>query len=77
MSLDVIDTGPITNHVNLVQTPRGQFAYVTIGGLNQVKVFRTTDFEQVTTISVGDLPHGIWPSGTAAASMSGSRTATR
>jgi YVTN family beta-propeller protein len=61
--LRVIDTGPITNHVNLVQTPGGQFAYVTIGGLNQVKVFRTTDFEQVTTISVGDLPHGIWPSG--------------
>ena len=46
-----------------MQTPRGQFAYVKIGGLNQVKVFRTTDFEQVTTISVGDLPHGIWPSG--------------
>jgi YVTN family beta-propeller protein len=61
--LRVIDTGPITNHVNLVQTPRGQFAYVTIGGLNQVKVFRTMDFEQVTTISVGALPHGIWPSG--------------
>jgi YVTN family beta-propeller protein len=61
--LRVIDTGPITNHVNLVQTPRGQFAYVTIGGLNQVQAFRTTDFEQVATIAVGDLPHGIWPSG--------------
>jgi YVTN family beta-propeller protein len=61
--LRVIDTGPITNHVNLVRTPRGQLAYVTIGGLNQVKAFRTTDFEQVATISVGDLPHGIWPSG--------------
>src|SRR6266404_5715391 len=61
--LRVIDTGPITNHVNLVRTPRGQFAYVTIGGLNQVKAFRTTDFEQVATIAVGDLPHGIWPSG--------------
>jgi YVTN family beta-propeller protein len=61
--LRVIDTGPITNHVNLVQTPRGQFAYVTIGGLNQVKAFRTTDFEQVATIPVGDLPHGTWPSG--------------
>src|SRR5499425_2627919 len=35
--LRVIDTGPITNHVNFVRTPRGQFAYVTIGGLNQVK----------------------------------------
>jgi len=61
--LRVIDTGPITNHVNFVQTPRGQFAYVTVGGLNNVKAFRTTDFEQVATIAVGALPHGIWPSG--------------
>jgi len=73
--LRVIDTRPITNHVNLVQTPRGQFAYVTIGGLNQVKVFRTTDFEQVATISVCRMGSGL--PGTAAASMSGSRTATR
>jgi YVTN family beta-propeller protein len=36
---------------------------VTIGGLNQVKVFRTDDFSQVATIPVGKLPHGIWPSG--------------
>ena len=61
--LRVIDTGPITNHVNLVRTPRGQFAYVTVGGLNEVKVFRTDDFTQVATIPVGALPHGIWPSG--------------
>jgi YVTN family beta-propeller protein len=61
--LRTIDTGPITNHVNLVRTPQGQFAYVTIGGLNQVKAFRTSDFEQVATIAVGALPHGIWPSG--------------
>jgi len=61
--LRVLDTGPITNHVNFVHTPRGQFAYVTIGGLNQVKAFRTADFEQVATIPVGALPHGIWPSG--------------
>src|SRR5712675_2775145 len=61
--LQVIDTGPITNHVNFVRTPRGQVAYVTIGGLNHVKAFRTTDFEQVATIPVGALPHGIWPSG--------------
>jgi YVTN family beta-propeller protein len=39
------------------------FAYVTIGGLNEVKVFRTDNFEQVATIPVGKLPHGIWPSG--------------
>jgi YVTN family beta-propeller protein len=61
--LRVIDTGPITNHVNVVRTPGGQFAYVTIGGLNQVKAFRTSDFQQVATIPVGALPHGIWPSG--------------
>jgi YVTN family beta-propeller protein len=61
--LRVLDTGPITNHVNLVSTPWGQVAYVTIGGLNQVKAFQTTDFERVATIPVGELPHGIWPSG--------------
>lgn len=57
------DTGPLTNHVNFARTKRGTFAYVTIGGLNQVKVFSTEDFAQVGTIAVGKLPHGIWPSG--------------
>ncbi|WP_198082841.1 YncE family protein [Variovorax sp. E3] len=57
------DTGPITNHVNFATTAKGSFAYVTIGGLNVVKVFRTDDFSQVATIPVGKLPHGIWPSG--------------
>lgn len=61
--LKVLDTGPITNHVNIVHNANGTFAYVTIGGLNEVKVFRTSDFSQVATISVGALPHGIWPSG--------------
>ena len=61
--LKVLDTGPITNHVNIVRNARGQFAYVTVGGLNQVKVFRTDDYSQVATIDVGALPHGIWPSG--------------
>jgi YVTN family beta-propeller protein len=58
-----IDTGPITNHVNFVRRPEGQFAYVTVGGLNEVKVFRTDGFAPVATIPVGALPHGIWPSG--------------
>ena len=58
-----IETGPITNHVNFARTAKGTFAYVTIGGTNEVKVFRTDDFSQVTTIPVGKLPHGIWPSG--------------
>ncbi len=58
-----LDTGPITNHVNIVHNANGSFAYVTVGGLNEVKVFRTSDFAQVATIPVGNLPHGIWPSG--------------
>jgi YVTN family beta-propeller protein len=61
--LKSIDTGPITNHVNFARNADGTFAYVTIGGLNEVKVFRTDDFSQVATIPVGKLPHGVWPSG--------------
>src|ERR1700677_2778480 len=61
--LTTFDAGPITNHVNIVRNAHGQFAYITIGGLNEVKVFRTDTFAQVATIPVGDLPHGIWPSG--------------
>jgi YVTN family beta-propeller protein len=61
--IKTIDTGPITNHVNFAHTSRGSFAYVTIGGLNQVKVFHTDDFSEVATIPVGSLPHGVWPSG--------------
>lgn len=62
-TIRTIDTGPITNHVNIIQNAKGMFAYVTIGGLNEVKVFRTDNFAQVATIPVGALPHGLWPSG--------------
>jgi YVTN family beta-propeller protein len=61
--LKTLDTGPITNHVNIARNARGMFAYVTIGGTNQVLVFRIDDFKQVATIPVGKLPHGVWPSG--------------
>lgn len=61
--IHTIDTGPLTNHVNFARTSAGTFAYVTIGGLNAVKVFRADTFEQVATIPVGRLPHGLWPSG--------------
>ncbi|WOH83861.1 YncE family protein [Bradyrhizobium sp. BEA-2-5] len=61
--IKTIDTGPITNHVNFAKTPKGTLAYVTIGGTNEVKVCRTDDFSQVATIPVGNLPHGVWPSG--------------
>ncbi|MDA9532018.1 YncE family protein [Bradyrhizobium sp. CCBAU 25338] len=62
-AIKTIETGPITNHVNFAHTAKGTFAYVTVGGLNEVKVFRTDDFSQVATIPVGSLPHGVWPSG--------------
>src|SRR5579863_8909618 len=48
--LKTLDTGPISNHVNIVRNVNGQFAYVTIGGLNEVQVFRTDDFSKVATI---------------------------
>src|SRR5881275_1566896 len=60
----MLDTGPITNHVNFVKNRNGKFVYVTIGGANEVKAFRRGDTpELVATIPVGELPHGIWPSG--------------
>jgi YVTN family beta-propeller protein len=61
--LKTLDTGPLTNHVQFARNAKGTFAYVTIGGSNEVKVFRTHDFEPVATISVGSPPHGLWPSG--------------
>src|SRR5229473_1856017 len=48
---------------NIVHNANGTFAYVTVGGLNEIKVFRTDDFSLVATIPVGKLPHGVWPSG--------------
>jgi YVTN family beta-propeller protein len=62
-ALKTIDTGPISNHVNFAHNANGTFAYITVGGLDEVKVFRTDDFTQVATIPVGHLPHGVWPSG--------------
>ena len=62
--LATLATGPITNHVTCVDNAHGHFAYVTVGGLNAVKVYsRQAPFPLVATIPTGDLPHGIWPSG--------------
>jgi YVTN family beta-propeller protein len=68
----VIDTGPVTNHVNFAGpgggtrvggASAGDFAYVTVCGENAVKVYRRTDQSLVTTIPVGACPHGVWASG--------------
>src|SRR5207249_11912602 len=59
----LLDTGPITNHVHFANNRNGKFAYITIGGANEVKAYRRgAKPELVATIPVGDLPHGIWPS---------------
>lgn len=62
--LATLNTGPLTNHVTLVDNANGKFAYVTVGEANAVKVYRRgSPPELVATIPVGDLPHGVWGSG--------------
>src|SRR5215471_19044619 len=51
--LKTLDIGPIANHVNIVRNANGMFAYITVGGLNEVQVYRTNDFSKVATIPVG------------------------
>jgi YVTN family beta-propeller protein len=61
--LATLETGPITNHVTLVDNENGKFAYVTVGEENTVKVYRRGDKpELIAKIPTGDLPHGIWGS---------------
>ncbi len=60
----VLETGPISNHVIFADNKNGKFAYITIGGSDEVKVYRRgAKPELVATIPVGELPHGIWRSG--------------
>jgi YVTN family beta-propeller protein len=65
-TLTVLETGPITNHVAFVTNAAGRFAYVTVGGRNEVLVYRRgrgSSPKLLATIKTGDLPHGIWGSG--------------
>jgi len=62
--LATLETGPITNHVTLVDNKDGKFAYVSVGEANVVKVFRRGEKpELIATIPTSDLPHGLWGSG--------------
>ncbi|MBD0319341.1 MAG: YncE family protein [Gemmatimonadetes bacterium] len=70
--LRVLDTGPITNHVNFAGpgggtriggASAGDFAYVTVCAENAVKVYRRSDQSLTATIPVGACPHGVWASG--------------
>ncbi len=61
----VLDTGPRTNHPNFVTGSDGAYAWVTVGGLDEVKIYRRGDGVPalVDTIPTsGHAPHGIWPS---------------
>jgi YVTN family beta-propeller protein len=64
-TLTTLETGPITNHVTFVDNAKGHFAYITVGGKDEVLVY-TRDAgaspQLVATIKTGDLPHGIWGS---------------
>jgi YVTN family beta-propeller protein len=65
-TLTTIETGPITNHVTLITNASGRFAYVSVGGKDEVLAYRrdTGSVPQlVATIKTGDLPHGVWGSG--------------
>ena len=64
-TLETLETGPITNHVTLIQNAHGRFAYVTVGGKNQVLAYQRiagSAPKLIATIATGDLPHGIWGS---------------
>ena len=64
-TIATLENGPITNHVTFVHNANGDFAYITVGGRDQVLVYRRvvgTAPSLVATIDTGDLPHGIWGS---------------
>lgn len=65
-TLAVLETGPITNHVTFVTNANGRFAYVSVGGKDEVLAYRrdpNSAPKLIATIKTGDLPHGIWGSG--------------
>lgn len=71
-TIGVIETGPGTNHVNFAGSgggsrysgsAAGEYAYVTVGGENVVKVYNRSTLQLVATIPAGSSPHGVWPSG--------------
>jgi YVTN family beta-propeller protein len=65
-TLATLATGPISNHVTFITNAAGRFAYVSVGGTDQVLAYHReagTAPKLVATIKTGDLPHGIWGSG--------------
>ncbi|QUQ64361.1 beta-propeller fold lactonase family protein [Kutzneria sp. CA-103260] len=58
----VLKTGPDTNHPNFA----GQYAYVTVGGLDKTVVYKRSSGNPALVGAIqdnGHAPHGVWPSG--------------
>ena len=65
-TLAVLETGPITNHVTFIANDNGHFAYISVGGKDELLVYRRdpgSEPKLIATVHTGDLPHGIWGSG--------------
>jgi YVTN family beta-propeller protein len=64
--LAILNTGPRTNHPQFVTKPDGRnYAYLTVGGLNQTLVFLRDGARPRLVRRIQDHgfgPHGIWPS---------------
>lgn len=63
----VLNTGPRTNHPNFVTVGGVDYAYMTVGDLNQTLVYRRSPTGSPPTLvkrihNNGAGPHGIWPS---------------
>lgn len=63
----VIESGPRTNHPNFASRDGKEFAYVTVGGMDQTLVYERSEDDgaprKVAEIeNSGAGPHGIWPS---------------
>lgn len=63
----VLNTGPRTNHPNFVTVKGVNYAYQTVGDLNQTLVYRRSATGGPPTLvkrihNHGAAPHGIWPS---------------
>ena len=62
----VLETGPRTNHPNFITVDGVDYAYLTVGGLNQTLVYRRSASGPPTPVkriyNHGAGPHGIWPS---------------
>ncbi len=65
--ITILRTGPRTNHTQFITKPDGrEFAYVTVGGLNETLVYRDRAGAAPRLVARikdhGYGPHGVWPS---------------